>query len=158
MNMTNKKQMEFLSTKLDSSIQKIKDKSKENKTKTAVINALSISLGALVTLTLGFEVADENVQIQKNAALLLGALLTIVNGWGAVFDYKKLWVRQKSTLLSLYQLQNELNFRKSVDEQSDVEDLFIQYQKIWEIDQNSWKSIVQASPKTHLSEPKESEK
>lgn len=142
-----KNTVDFLSAELDSNIEIIKKKSKANKLKTGVINSLSISLGALVTLILGFDVAPEHVQLQKNFALLVGALLTVVNGWGVLFDYKKLWVRQKSTLLSLYQLRNELNFRKSMSDKSFVEDIFERYQHIWNVDQKSWKNIVQTSPK-----------
>lgn len=138
---------DFFSSELDSSITTIKRKSKKNKFKTGLINGLSIILGALITLTLGFDVSDENSQLQKNLALIAGALLTIVNGWGVLFDYKKLWVRQKITLLSLYQLKNELKFRQSQNNNK-VDDLFEEYQKIWEIDQNAWKSIVLPSQKS----------
>jgi hypothetical protein len=137
---------DFFSSVLESSITIIKKKSKKNKFKTGLINGLSIILGALITLILGFDVSNENTQLQKNLALIVGALLTIINGWGVLFDYKKLWVRQKITLLSLYQLKNELDFRKSKNNQK-IDDLFEEYQKIWEIDQNAWKSIVLSSQK-----------
>ncbi|KTF10907.1 DUF4231 domain-containing protein [Pseudoalteromonas sp. H105] len=144
MEQNNKK--DFFSSVLESSITIIKKKSKKNKFKTGLINGLSIILGALITLILGFDVSNENTQLQKNLALIVGALLTIINGWGVLFDYKKLWVRQKITLLSLYQLKNELDFRKSKNNQK-IDDLFEEYQKIWEIDQNAWKSIVLSSQK-----------
>lgn len=144
MEQNNKK--DFFNSALESSITIIKKKSKKNKFKTGLINGLSIILGALITLILGFDVSNENTQLQKNLALIVGALLTIINGWGVLFDYKKLWVRQKITLLSLYQLKNELDFRKSKNNQK-IDDLFEEYQKIWEIDQNAWKSIVLSSQK-----------
>ena len=144
MEQNNKK--DFFSSALESSITIIKKKSKKNKFKTGLINGLSIIWGALITLILGFDVSNENTQLQKNLALIVGALLTIINGWGVLFDYKKLWVRQKITLLSLYQLKNELDFRKSKNNQK-IDDLFEEYQKIWEIDQNAWKSIVLSSQK-----------
>lgn len=140
--------LHFLSAEIDKSINIIKKKSKKNKTKTALINGLTIFLGALITLILGFDISEETVQTQKNLALIAGALLTIVNGWGALFDYKKLWIRQKTTLLSLYQLKNELNFRKSENNEANVDDLFNEYQKIWEVDQKTWTSIVYATSKS----------
>lgn len=140
--------MDFLSSELDKSISIIKKKSRKNKIKTAIVNGMSIVLGALIALILGFDLPEENSQIQKNIALIISALLTIVNGWGVLFDYKKLWIRQKTTLLSLYQLKNELNFRRLDNNEVDVDDLFNAYQKIWEVDQETWKSIVHSSAKS----------
>ena len=145
MKMSGKSEVHFLSEELESNIEKIKKKTKANKFKTGLINGLSISLGALIALTLGWEFDPEYTKLQKNFALLMSATLTIVNGWGVLFDYKKLWVRQKMTLLSLYQLRNELHFRQTSSNDSYVEELFERYQRIWECDQNSWHSIVQAS-------------
>lgn len=138
----------YLQQEISKSIQTLKNKVSLHKNKTSLINAFSISLGALVTFTLGIDVAVDNAQLQKNLALGLGALLTITNGWNALFDYKKLWVRQKSTLLDLYQMQNELGYRKSKKEDCEVDDLFEQYQRIWEKDSNEWRSIIQTSSKS----------
>ena len=138
----------YLQKEISKSIQTLKNKLSLHKNKTSLINAFSISLGALVTFTLGIDVAVDNAQLQKNLALGLGALLTITNGWNALFDYKKLWVRQKSTLLDLYQMQNELGYRKSKKEDCEVDDLFEQYQRIWEKDSNEWRSIIQTSSKS----------
>ncbi|HDZ9627215.1 TPA: SLATT domain-containing protein, partial [Vibrio cholerae] len=74
---------------IDSSILILKDKVKGQKRKTHVIHALLIILGALITLVLGLKIPELEVW-QKNIALTLGALLTIVSSWNAVFDYKKL--------------------------------------------------------------------
>lgn len=145
---TTQSEASYLQQEISKSIQTLKKKVSLHKRKTSVINAFSISLGALVTLTLGMDVAEEYVQSQKNLALSLGALLTIVNGWNALFDYKKLWIRQKSTLLDLYQMQNELGYRKSKKEDCIVDDLFEQYQRIWEKDSNEWRSIIQTSSKS----------
>lgn len=94
-------------------------------------------------MTLGFKL-EGLTHVQQNIALFLGALLTVVNGWAAVFDYRKLWVRQKSTLLELYHLRNELSFKLSIDDTSDesAATLFEQYQEIWERDSNEWKNII----------------
>ncbi len=133
----------FLMAEIDSSILILKDKVKGQKRKTHVIHALLIILGALITLVLGLKIPELDVW-QKNIALTLGALLTIVSSWNAVFDYKKLWFRQKSTLLDLYQLKNEITYKLthqtiSID---DVNELFDRYQDVWERDGNEWRKIV----------------
>jgi len=148
---------DFLEQEVNSRIDKLKVKTEANKTKVGIINALSISLGALITLTLGLVVAPDYASLQKNIALLMGALLTIVNGWGALFDYKKLWVRQKSTLLELYQLQNELGYRKSKHNEPSVDDLFEKYQHVWKKDSYEWRSIIQPTFKETLEPANESE-
>jgi len=142
---TIKSEANFLEQEISKSINTLKSKVSSHKKKTSWVNGTSISLGVLVTLTLGIDVAEANEQIQKNLALILGGLLTIVNGWNALFDYKKLWVRQKSTLLDLYQLQNELGYRKSKEDHVEVDDLFDKYQRIWEKDSNEWRNIIKTS-------------
>lgn len=140
---------DFLKNEISKSIKKLKERVKSNKRKTSWVNALSIILGAIITLTLGVDVSPENIQFQKNLALLFGALLTITNGWNALFDYKKLWIRQKGTLLALYQIQNELGYRKSKNDQSQLDDIFEKYQDVWEKDSSEWRSIFQSSKITN---------
>ncbi|MUK26215.1 DUF4231 domain-containing protein [Aliivibrio fischeri] len=144
-----KKPSEFLSTEINKSIEILKIKVSHQKKKTHIINGLSIMLGALITLTLGLKFNGYELW-QKNIALTLGALLTIVSSWNAVFDYKKLWIRQKSTLLDLYQLKNELNYALSLhsNDPNDIEALFSRYQKIWELDGNEWRNIIYKSDKS----------
>lgn len=138
-------QSDFLQNEISKSIEKLKGKVKLSKRKASWVNALSITLGAIITLTLGVDVSDENIQFQKNLALFFGALLTITSSWNALFDYKKLWVRQKSTLLALYQIQNELGYRKSKNDQYQLDDVFEKYQDIWEKDSSEWRIIFQSA-------------
>ncbi len=145
---TNKEQLEQLLTEINQSIEILKPKVECNKTKNNLITSLSIILGALITITLGFKISGyEN--LQKNLALCIGATLTIVNGWGASFDYKKLWIRQKSTLLDFYQLRNQLIFFRESDSLSneDIKDMFERYQDIWERDSKEWRNIIYKSSK-----------
>lgn len=142
--MKNKSEFDYLEQQVKSSINVLKEKSQINKNKTRWVNGLSIALGALITLTLGLDLADAYSDYQKNLALIFGALLTIVNGWNAFFDYKKLWSRQKSTLLDLYQLRNELGYR-SAKEDYEISDLFDKYQRIWEKNGNEWRTIIRTS-------------
>ena len=47
----------------------------------------------------------------------------------AAFNYKNLWIRHKTTLLSLYQLQNELSYLVARAKIFDLDELFEKYQK-----------------------------
>ncbi|AEF54580.1 SLATT domain-containing protein [Marinomonas posidonica] len=138
----------FLDKSINGSIKTIKAKAKWNKTKASIINALIIMLGALITLTLGVDVDEDLVRIQKNLALIFGALLTLLSGWNVIFDYRKLWIRQKITLLALYQLKNEFDYYK-VDENSNsdnmnkkIDSFFLKYQEIWDKDGQEWRDII----------------
>ena len=145
----------FLIQEIDSSINTLKPKVKKQKSRARWFTGIAVALGALVTLTLGLVVATGWEAVQKNTALALGALLTIVNGWNAVFDHKKLWVRQKSTLLDLYHLRNQLNYVVAASEQTNVEavdEIFEQYQDIWERDGNEWRSIIYKPAQTKQTE------
>lgn len=145
--MTDNIQVSFLRGEIDKSITTLKSKSQKNKLKTSIVNGLSILFGALITLTLGLDVSVDYVTNQKNLALIFGALLTIINSWSAIFDYKKLWVRQKTTLLRLYQLRSKLDYRLT---NSDDFDLFEEYLSIWEKDSEEWTSIVRSRPNTNV--------
>ncbi|MBB1452334.1 DUF4231 domain-containing protein [Pseudoalteromonas sp. SG43-1] len=132
----------YLEEQISKSIETLKSKVKVNKRKTYFCNALSIAMGAAITLCLGLDLKEELGQLQKNMALILGFILTVVNSWMAVFDYKKLWMRQKTTLLDLYQLMNELRYRQSQNEFCSIALLFEKYQSIWEKDGNEWRKII----------------
>lgn len=122
-------------------IQLLKSKCKKNKRFFQWLTAGSIVFSAAITLILGFDL-PEHTLVQKNFALVLAMVLTLLNGWMAVFDYKKLWLRQKSTLFGLYQLENELMFlNDSQQDQEKVDNLFKNYQIIWEKDGNEWINI-----------------
>lgn len=127
---------------VERNINTLKAKVKKHKRKAYWINGLSIALGALITLILGLDVAEKYTVLQKNVALFAGAALTIVNGWNAFSNYRKLWTRQKSTLLDLYQLKNELGYRMASSEEHTFDDLFEKYQRVWEKDSNEWRDIV----------------
>lgn len=126
---------------VSSKIQLLKSKCKTNKRIFQWLTAGSILFSAAITLILGFDL-PEHISEQKNFALVLGMVLTLLNGWMALFDYKKLWLRQKSTLFGLYQLENELTFlNDSLQDKEKVEALFNTYQRIWEKDGNEWINI-----------------
>jgi hypothetical protein len=139
----------FLTEQIDFNIEKIKPKVKGNKDKTSAINLSTVALSALITLTLALEIKEFEI-IQKNIALVLGALLTVFNGWTLLFDYKKLWVRQKKTLLSLYQIKNEIGYlqAKGKDEIKSLDTLFDRYLELWERDSTEWITIHKVFNKT----------
>lgn len=129
-------------------ITKLKPKCKANKRIFQGMTAASIAFSAAITVTVGLDWSTHAVA-QKNIALMLGLVLTLVNGWMAIFDYKKLWMRQKSTLFGLYHIENELNILNDSDENIPrVKELFQSYQSVWEKDTSDWAHIYSAASNT----------
>lgn len=138
--------MEMVGTKITT----IKAKCKRNKRFFQFFTAGSIILSASITVIVGLEWPD-HVVVQKNIALIIGVLLTLFNGWMAIFDFKKLWMRQKNTLFGLYLIENELKILTDSDEDKlRVQELFKAYQAVWEKDGSEWANIYNSdvdSPK-----------
>lgn len=138
-----REKLKFLEEEVAKSIKKNKTKSDQNKSRTYAVNLSSIVLGALVTIALGLQIIPWESAL-KNFALICGALISVVNGIQSVVGYRDLWIKQKATLLQLYDLQNEINFYKAgleeneqVDEKM-VSDFFEKYQIIWQSSSNEW--------------------
>lgn len=134
--------MDFLEKKVNESITTLKCKSKKNKINTSVLSIFTVSLSAIITMTLGLDIVGYE-QLQKNLAQGFGALLTITNGWTLIFNYNKLWIRQKKTLLSLYQIQTKIGFLKAQNkiEKSQIDNLLTEYLDTWERDGTEWINI-----------------
>ncbi|MFP9470017.1 DUF4231 domain-containing protein [Pectobacterium brasiliense] len=143
--MTHSSERTILLEMVSEKIEKIKPKCKNNKRFFQWLTAGSIVFSAAITLTVGIDWPDHTAT-QKNIALLLGLLLTLINGWMAVFDFKKLWMRQKSTLFGLYLIENELKILNDSDEHKPrVRELFKAYQSVWERDGSEWAHIYSAA-------------
>ncbi|EPL9570226.1 SLATT domain-containing protein [Providencia rettgeri] len=141
----------FLLSEVENSIVTLKSKVDCLKRKTKIINILTLLLGASITVTLGLTISGYQ-EYQRNLALCFGAILTAVNGWNVIFDYKKLWIRQKSTLLHLYQLKNDICFSQSVGQMSHDKqlELFERYQNIWEDNGSEWRNINRTSSRNSI--------
>ncbi|MCJ8314890.1 MAG: DUF4231 domain-containing protein [Saccharospirillaceae bacterium] len=134
--------LSFLSSEVDKNIKIIKNKQKYNKNLTGLTGILTVILSSAITLILGLDI-EAFIDYQKNIALFLGSILTITNGWIMIFDYKKLWIRQKNTLLSLYQIKNKIGYTKACISLTkvDVDKLFSEYLDIWDKDSREWERI-----------------
>ena len=139
--MTSNTARTILMDMVDTKITTIKAKCKRNKRFFQFFTAGSIILSASITVVVGLEWPN-HAAIQKNIALIMGVSLTLINGWVAIFDFKKLWMRQKNTLFGLYLIDNELKILTDSDEDKlRVKELFNAYQAVWEKDGSEWANI-----------------
>lgn len=135
--------IQFLEERVQNDISKMKKKADRNKRKAGLANTFSVVFSAAVTVFLGLQV--EGVEtIFKNIALVFGVLATGINSVNAFFNYRSLWVKQKVTLLHLYNLNNEMRFFRAGMEEKDtisaekVGAFFQEYQQIWDASTEEW--------------------
>jgi hypothetical protein len=72
-----------------------------------------VASGAATTVLLGIKpyFADWEAEISI-VALLISAFVPVALAWEAFFDYRWLWVRYNATLMALYSISDDLNFRE----------------------------------------------
>lgn len=135
--------LNHLEEKIQVDISKMKAKADRNKNQAAIVNIASVLLGAGVTIFLGLQI--EGVEtLFRNIALILGVLITAISGIDAFFNYRSLWIKQKVTLLHLYNLRNEIEFYRAGLQENDtiserkVTRFFKSYQEIWEMSSEEW--------------------
>ncbi|EJK0668905.1 DUF4231 domain-containing protein, partial [Escherichia coli] len=94
-----------LSNEIDEKVLKMKDKVKRTKNKATCLKLLSLSFATLTTILVGVSNGHINLSI---ISLITSSLLTFTVGLESYFSYQEQWVRQKWTLLQLYQIQNKI--------------------------------------------------
>lgn len=135
--------LKYLENQISQNINKMKAKADRNRNKSYGVSMSSAILGALITIALGVKSTSWADQL-KDAALICGALIAVVNAIGAIFAYRDLWIKQKNTLLELYTLRNEIDFYRAGLDESDsiseekVSGFFEKYQLIWETASEQW--------------------
>jgi len=138
-----REKLKYLEEEIAKNIKKMNTKSDRNKSRTVAVSMSSAILGALVTIALGLQISSLSVEL-KNFALVCGALISVVNAVESVVGYRALWIKQKVTLLQLYNLRNEIDFYKAGLEENDqisekrVSEFFEKYQTIWESASSEW--------------------
>ncbi len=117
---TNKK-LEFLRQQLDTRIKDFRPKREHNKRFAFQLKISSVLLAALITIILGLKVDNSWSPTLQNIALVMGALITVINAVEAFFDHRSLWVRETVTLVRLYDLQRDVEFYSSGIEQNELD-------------------------------------
>ncbi len=84
-----------------------------------------------------------------DAALVCGALVTVLAAWAAFFGYRTLWIQRSDTVHRLASLRRRLTLLKAeygdtVPEPDRVAALVDEYQRILEDDHDSWVRLRQS--------------
>lgn len=129
-----------LSNEIDEKVLKMKDKVKRTKNKATCLKLLSLSFATLTTILVGVSNGHVNLSI---ISLITSSLLTFTVGLESYFSYQEQWVRQKWTLLQLYQIQNKIKLMGEGEKMNSeiIEKYREEYLSIWEADLARWEKI-----------------
>lgn len=114
-----KQKLDTLRNELNFSIEYFEYKHKKTKTRVNVVKITSVTFSVLITVVLGLN-SENLVETFKNIAIVLGAVVTIINAVDAFYNYGALWVKNAVTLSKLRELKRELDFYAAGCEPEDI--------------------------------------
>jgi hypothetical protein len=135
--------LKFLQKELDARILEFKRKRNGDKQKAFGLKILAVSFAATITVLLGLKVEGDWAKILQSVALLLGALITVLNAVEAFYDHRSLWIRRTYSLARLYALKADLSFTVAGMEVSEIDVKIItkfmdRYENILQDDLKAW--------------------
>jgi len=148
----------FLESELDSRIKDFTHKRIRAKKKAFNLKLFAVVFAATVTVLLGLKVNETLSKVFQNVALILGAVITILNAVEAFYDHRSLWIRRTVTLARLYELRRDVHLcavgseSKDMDSESKGMDagalykFMKRYDQILSDDLNAWLKLRQDSP------------
>ncbi|MBN8680461.1 MAG: SLATT domain-containing protein [Chitinophagales bacterium] len=102
-----------------------------------------VFLTAISTIVLGLELGSAWVVIQKNIALIIGALITGLTTLMTFWNVEEYWIKTKVIELQLISLQNKFQFEKSLGlTESRAKEFFSQYLTILGQQEELWKTTL----------------
>ena len=111
----------------------------------------TLLLTGMITVIAGFQTTPEfNHQVQQDIILVLGAIATIVSGWGLFFSPKDSWLIYATSLNRLRALRSKIQFLKSSpstiksDEQF-ASEIYAEYQAIMDAHNKTWLALRNGS-------------
>jgi hypothetical protein len=106
-------------------------------------------LGAAVTVLLGLKVSADHEATLKNIALVMGALVAVLNAWDAFYDHRALWVKRTTTTARLRKLDRAFRIacaaRQDLDPK-DIDTFRATLDQILDDDLSSWIQLRSDSP------------
>ena len=100
---------DLLSRLIDTSIGRVRTKRNYNKFRASLLHASTVVGSALVTIFLGLRLETAALDL-KQAAFVLGAVITVLNAFEPYFNFRSLWIEHDEALADLYQLREDLDF------------------------------------------------
>jgi len=122
--------VKFLSESLDKQISNFDRWAKNDKRRAFWIKMAVTTFGAAVTVLLGLQgIKAESLNMVKNIALILSALVTLFGAWDAFFSHREMWLKYVNTSNQLKGIRAELKYLMSEGteniKEEDIERLFV---------------------------------
>ncbi len=102
-----------------------------------------VALSALSTIVLGLQLDLEFITIQKNTALVIGAIVTALTSLMTFWNVEEYWIQNKVIEQQLKELRFRFEFEKTsgMDEER-LRELSKEYQTIVKQQQSYWKGAL----------------
>lgn len=101
--------IDYLREHIDRSINHLNFRRNENRNKASLIKVITVVCSGLITVLLGLQITGTE-QYFKGAALILGAIVTILNALEPFFNYRALWISYEEAVADIYRLKTDMVF------------------------------------------------
>jgi hypothetical protein len=133
----------LLKQNLGETIQKLKKRKSQAKTKSTFIVVYGALASGITTILIGlstYSVLGKYTTYLTIAALIVSATLTIVQAWDGLFHHKRLWIIQSQALYKFKNLSEDLSHIESTKQvdQGLVNDCYKQYKEIYDTWNSEW--------------------
>jgi Protein of unknown function (DUF4231) len=141
--------MAWLHGELDRQIVAYRRRRRRDKRKAFFLQMATVTLSATITVLLGVRVTGDAQQTLADAALALGALITVLAAAEAFFGHRGLWILRTETVRNLETLNRQINYYESgLDgapaESRDVDRYRAELDHILTNDHISWQRLRQS--------------
>ncbi len=135
--------IQFTTEKIDSGIQQFTQRRKRMFNVVRGFKYPLVALTAASTIILGLDLGAESITVQKNWALVIGALVTGLSTLMTFWNVEEYWVKNKVIELQLISLKESFEFEKRQGVTPlRVQEYFQQYQRILEQQEALWKATL----------------
>ncbi|RKE19801.1 SLATT domain-containing protein [Streptomyces sp. TLI_171] len=143
------RKLAWLETELAAELKERRRRRDWDRRRALTLQMATVSLSALVTVLLGLKVGEPSATRFADAALVSGALVTVLAAWAAFFGYRTLWIQRSDTVHRLTSLRRRLallkaEYGEAVPDPVRLAALIDEYQAILEDDHDSWVRLRQS--------------
>lgn len=105
-----------------------------------------MALGMISTVLLGFNINNENyLQFSRNAAFIIGALITLLTGMESYWNIQNYWIKKQIMLSQLKELKEQFRFldikSNGIDDDGILK-IFEQYLSIVRKESEYWEQVL----------------
>lgn len=142
--------LQVLKKELDLHLGRTKKARNNNKYKSFTLKLLAVCFAGAITVLLGINVSDNWAAWFKNIALILSAIITVLNAYEGFYDHRSLWIQGTVTFSQLATLKNEVDYfaagreqNVSGDDMSKLDDFNNRLEQILQDELKAWLKMRQ---------------